>query len=134
MTDVLGISSRIKDATSQNLQEQCMDNDIHTWLRRAHNEKKHGPPTWKRLVEAIADNIGGKNPAYAEEIAKERPIASECKYTAEQSQTCFALSEQQVPAPPHLGKNIVLLMCSFQGICVKISPSSQCVCIYAGYI
>ena len=43
MTDVLGISSRIKDATSQNLQEQCMDNDIHTWLQRAHNEKKHGP-------------------------------------------------------------------------------------------
>ena len=73
MTDVLGISSRIKDATSQNQQEECMDDDIRTWLRRAHNEKKHGPPIWKKLVEAIADHIGGQDPAYAEDIAKEHP-------------------------------------------------------------
>ena len=76
---VLGIDSGIQDAGSKNKQEQCMDDDIHTWLRRAHNEKKHSPPTWRKLVEAIADNIGGNNPAYAEEIAKEHP--SECEYS-----------------------------------------------------
>ena len=56
-----------------------MDDDIGTWLKRAHNEKKHGPPTWRKLVEAIADDIGGQDPAYAEEIAKEHP--SECEYS-----------------------------------------------------
>ena len=84
---VLGISSRIKDAGSENTKEECMDDDIHTWLRRAHNEKKHGPPTWRKLVEAIADNIGGQDPAYAEKIAKEHP--SECTAESSQAYRCM---------------------------------------------
>ena len=134
---VLGISSRIKDAGSENQQEECMDDDIHTWLRRAHNEKKHGPPTWSKLVEAIGDDIGGQDPAYAMKIADDHPI-SECKH-AEQSQAytdvCFALSEQHnvdeaeaavtALGPPQAtednpGKNILLTI-SEHMLCMLVS-------------
>ena len=132
MTDVLGIASRIRDATSENQQEQCMDDDIHTWLRRAHDEKKHGPPTWKKLVEAIADPIGGQDPAYAEDIAKEHP--SEYKYSrtisslqvrvgfysSEQRANVESDAEATVTAPRQTtendpGKNIICIFFYYSG-------------------
>ena len=35
--------------------------------------EKFGMPTWKRLVEAVGDKMGGNNPALALTIAKEHP-------------------------------------------------------------
>ena len=37
--------------------------------------EKFGPPTWRRLVEVVAHDSGGKNPAVAERIAIEHPAA-----------------------------------------------------------
>ena len=34
---------------------------------------RFGKPTWKRLVEAVEDRVGGNNPALAQEIAKDHP-------------------------------------------------------------
>ena len=35
--------------------------------------KKFGKPTWKSLVKAVEDNVGGNNPALAQTIAKKHP-------------------------------------------------------------
>ena len=36
---------------------------------------KFGKPTWRRLVEAVEDKVGGNNPALAENIVREHPAA-----------------------------------------------------------
>ena len=36
---------------------------------------KFGKPTWRRLVEAVEDKVGGNNPALAENITREHPAA-----------------------------------------------------------
>lgn len=35
--------------------------------------KKFGKPTWRKLVEAVEDKVGGDNPALAQTIAEEHP-------------------------------------------------------------
>ena len=35
--------------------------------------KRFGKPTWKRLVEAVKDDVGGSNVALAQKIAKDHP-------------------------------------------------------------
>jgi len=35
--------------------------------------EKFGKPTWRRLVEAVKDDMGGNNPALAQTIAREHP-------------------------------------------------------------
>ena len=39
------------------------------WLRHSYNIDKHGPPTWRRLVEAVDNDAGGNNRALAKKIA-----------------------------------------------------------------
>ena len=53
--------------------EASMDDAILNWLQRAHNEDKHGPPTWRKLVQAIAAKAGGNNVALARTIAEAHP-------------------------------------------------------------
>lgn len=53
---------------------------IDTWLRGnymankrpyiLHSAKEHQCASWWNLVWAVADNVGGGSPAYAQEIAK----------------------------------------------------------------
>ena len=38
-----------------------------TWLRQSYDVSRHGHPSWKKLVEAVAS--GGQNPALAQKIA-----------------------------------------------------------------
>ena len=42
---------------------------IVAWLKQSYNMKKHGHPSWKKLVEAVASEAGGQNPALARKIA-----------------------------------------------------------------
>ena len=35
--------------------------------------EKFGKPTWRRLVEAVKDHVGGNNVALAQTIAREHP-------------------------------------------------------------
>ena len=37
--------------------------------------KRFGKPTWRRLVEAVEDKVGGNNPALAQKIAGDHPSA-----------------------------------------------------------
>lgn len=47
----------------------CLREVIVRWLRKVHNVDRYGHPTWKTLVKAVADEVGGENPALAEQIA-----------------------------------------------------------------
>ena len=40
-----------------------------TWLRHNYDVHKHGPPTWRNLVEAVDHPAGGNNHALATSIA-----------------------------------------------------------------
>ena len=42
---------------------------------------RFGKPTWKRLVEAVEDCVGGNNPALAQEIARNHPSVLSYKMT-----------------------------------------------------
>ena len=50
------------------------------WLKHRYNIEKYGPPTWRRLVEAVDSPAGGNNHALAKKIAGHHPsenLASE---------------------------------------------------------
>ena len=44
------------------------------WLRHSYNVKKYGPPTWRRLVEAVDSPAGGNDHALAKKIAEHYPV------------------------------------------------------------
>ena len=47
---------------------------LRKWLCKEYNTEKHGLPTWRKLVEAVAKPAGGNNPDLAREIAKKHQI------------------------------------------------------------
>ena len=49
---------------------------LQTWLKQNYNTEKHGPPTWRKLVEAVGSSAGGNNRALAKAIAAEHPIGN----------------------------------------------------------
>ena len=48
---------------------QAMEAVIVEWLNKNYNTQRFGPPTWKALVAAVANTLGGNNKAEAERIA-----------------------------------------------------------------
>ena len=50
--------------------ESCFSQVIHLWLREAYNSVRFGPPTWGRIVEAVAHPAGGNDQALAAVIAE----------------------------------------------------------------
>ena len=52
---------------------KCLEAVIVKWLQKGYNYQKHGPPTWRMLVEAVGDPAGGNNCALAETIANKHP-------------------------------------------------------------
>ena len=45
---------------------------ITIWLKQAYDTEKYGKPTWPALIEAVRREIGGNNPALAEDIEKNK--------------------------------------------------------------
>ena len=52
--------------------------------------EKFGKPTWKRLVKAVKDDVGGSNPALAQKIAKDHP---KCEYLIPCVSVCLVSSK-----------------------------------------
>ena len=50
--------------------DECLRAVVVKWLQKNYNYQEFGSPTWKMLVKAVADPVGGNNPALAESIAK----------------------------------------------------------------
>ena len=68
----LGLLPSELDKISKNCPHDCdgeLFQVIVTWLKRSYDTSRHGHPSWRKLVEAVASNAGGKNPALARKIA-----------------------------------------------------------------
>ena len=51
----------------------CLQAVLVVWLSKNYDVEKHGPPSWRTLVKAVADRIGGGDTALALKIAKKHP-------------------------------------------------------------
>ena len=40
---------------------ESLEEGISQWLQQNYNTDKHGPPTWRKLVAAIDNPVGGSN-------------------------------------------------------------------------
>ena len=68
----LGLPSSKLDKIRQNYPRDCdeaLSQVIIAWLKQSYDTSKHGHPSWKKLVEAVASEAGGQNPALARKIA-----------------------------------------------------------------
>ena len=72
----LGIPPGELDATRKEHShdvDQAFNEVILKWLRQLYNVSRFGPPTWKRLIEAVISPAGGNNYALAKEMALKHP-------------------------------------------------------------
>ena len=56
----------------------CLRTVIVLWLQRQYDVGQYGPPSWRALVEAVADPAGGNDTDLAESIAEKYPGMSHC--------------------------------------------------------
>ena len=61
------------------------------WLQREYDVQQCGPPSWRALVEAVADPAGGNDTDLAESIAEKYPGASLCTRCMKYSVIMFFL-------------------------------------------
>ena len=71
-----GDLDRIRQENCQNTQ-QALNEVLLLWLRQSYDVKKHGPPTWEMLVEAVSKDTGGNNKALAKRIATNKNIITQ---------------------------------------------------------
>ena len=62
----------IRTAFYQNI-DQAFTEVLLVWLRHRYKVEKYGPPTWRRLVEAVDSRAGGNNHALAKAVASKYP-------------------------------------------------------------
>lgn len=65
--------SKIKKGFPHEL-DQAFSEMLQVWLKHSYNVERYGPPTWRRLVEAVDSEGGGNNHALAKKIASNHPI------------------------------------------------------------
>ena len=51
----------------------CLQAVVVKWLQKGYDYQRYGPPTWRMLVDAVGDPLGGNNNALAEAIADKHP-------------------------------------------------------------
>ncbi len=51
----------------------AMGEVVEEWLKENYNTEKFGHPSWKMLVEVVANPNGGNNNYLAKKIAREHP-------------------------------------------------------------
>lgn len=52
------------------------------WFNHAYNTERFGLPSWRRIIEVVADPAGGDNPAIAADIAARHPTTRDKRTTA----------------------------------------------------
>ena len=63
----------VQEAFWQNI-PQAFTEVLKIFLKHRYNVEKYGPPTWRKLVEAVDSPAGGNNHALAKKIAKDHPV------------------------------------------------------------
>jgi hypothetical protein len=64
---------KIRDNHSS--ESDALEDVLLLWLNQKDDEKKHNPPTWRMLVEAVNKKSGGDNHELAKQIALNHPAA-----------------------------------------------------------
>ena len=78
----LGRSLNLKIADLRKIRDEhpsdsdALEDALLLWLNQKYNNKKHGPPTWRMLVEAVNRKSGGDNHELAKQIALNHPAGS----------------------------------------------------------
>ena len=57
-------------------ESDALEDVLLLWLNQEYDVKKHGPPTWRMLVEAVGKKGGGDNHELAKQIAENHPAGS----------------------------------------------------------
>ena len=68
----LSTSLRIKPSALAT-QPPSLEDVIRAWLNLHYLVSRHGPPTWRLLIKAVADDSGGANKSLAKMMAKKHP-------------------------------------------------------------
>ena len=69
----LGIPMRVLDnveSSHPGKVEKCLAEMVTTWLKKEHNMKRFGAPTWKKLIEVVAEPAAGNDAALARTISE----------------------------------------------------------------
>ena len=79
----------------------CLRDGLSLWLQGCYNKVKYGPPTWRMLVDAVANSAGGDDHSLALEIAekhrgKERMSKWSINFLYAYAQTHTALPNVQI--------------------------------------
>ena len=93
----LGLPLREMEAIQKAFQldiAQAFTTVLIRWLRHSYDVKRYGPPTWRRLVEAVDSPAGGNNHALAKTIAENHPV----KEPARSQSSDTPIAEQHSPA------------------------------------
>ena len=73
----LGLPLREMDAVQKAFWQdipQAFTEVLRIFLSHRYNIDKYGPPTWRRLVEAVDNPAGGNNHALAKKIAEHHSV------------------------------------------------------------
>ena len=87
--------------------------------------ERFGKPTWRRLVEAVEDHVGGNNHALAQAIAAEHPGVCACSHILGNHQsstqhpamscTCDSCEEPTL---------LCVCVCVYMHVCVRVKTGS----------
>ena len=61
----------IRESSSSD--SDALEDVLLLWLNKQYDVEKHGPPTWRMLVEAVDKRGGGDNHELAKQIALSHP-------------------------------------------------------------
>ena len=70
---------------------------LQIFLRHRYNVENYGPPTWRKLVEAVDSPAGGNNHALAKKIAKNHPVNKGGENDQPQVTVNYPLESEETP-------------------------------------
>ena len=73
----LGLPLQEMDAIQRAFRQdipQAFTEVLKVFLKHRYNVEKYGPPTWRKLVEAVDSPAGGNNHSLAKKIAEHHPV------------------------------------------------------------
>ena len=84
----IGTALRIKvsklreiEKSNKDNYQACLRNTMVEFVNMNYDVKKHGEPTWRKIVRAVEHQAGGNNRAHAIVIAKDHLMSCKlCKY------------------------------------------------------
>ena len=89
----IGVALRLKygvlDSINPGRPDECLFDVIANWLKRNYNVDRFGPPTWRKLVEIVADPAAGNDTALADKIARKHLTKKEDGKTCSCTQAIF---------------------------------------------